>query len=155
MYEYWKPNLKRNKLIRKYRSVIPDWVTWWFIASLITLLILTSCKPTERIITNTEYKDRVEYRDRLQRDSIYVQDSIHIREKGDTIWIETFKFKYVDKLLRDTVSIADTVRTETVNTEYVRTNVIYWYQKYPMYLGYLAIILLAVYVGLKLKKIWL
>lgn len=150
MYEKWKP-----KLIRRYRQLIPDWLTVWIIISLLILLILTSCKPIERVITNTEYKDRIEYRDRLQRDSIYVQDSTHVKEKGDTIWIEKFKYIYKDKLVRDTVNITDTVRTVTVNTEYVTTNVIYWYQKYPMYLGYLAIIMLAVYVGLKLKKLWL
>lgn len=147
MYEYWK--IKKYK--KKINETFPDWILIWVFISLI--FFLSCCKPIEKTVTKTEYK--VEYRDKLQRDSIYMQDSVYIRDKGDTIWIEKFKYIYKDKLIRDTVNITDTVRVESKESFPVITNVIYWYQKYPMYLGYIVILLLAIYIGSKLKKLWL
>lgn len=149
MYEKWS----LNKNIKRYRQLFPDWLTWWMIITLIFILFMcVSCKPVERIVTQTEYK--TEYRDRLQRDSIYVQDSVMIREKGDSVWIREVKYKYVDRFLRDTVNITDTVRFEVKERYPVTTNVIYWYQKFPMYIGWIAILLCAVWIGIKMKKLW-
>lgn len=149
MYEHWK----LNKNVRRYKQLFPDWLTMWMIITLIFILLMcVSCKPVERIVTQTEYK--TEYRDRIQKDSIYVQDSVMIREKGDSVWIREVKYKYVDRFLRDTVNITDTVKINITDTKYVTTNKIYWYQKFPMYIGWIAILLCAVWIGIKMKKLW-
>jgi hypothetical protein len=41
-----------------------------------------------------------------QRDSIWLHDSIHVTEKGDTVKIEKWHTKYIEKLVRDTAYIA-------------------------------------------------
>ena len=68
---------------------------------LVCLLLAVACSP--RIITRTE----VVYRDRVQKDSLFFRDSIYIKEKvkGDTIYIDRFRDRYVirDKLRTDTL----------------------------------------------------
>jgi hypothetical protein len=48
----------------------------------------------------------------VQRDSIYRHDSIYIREKGDTVWMERYKYVYRDKVVHDTMYVnqTDTIR---------------------------------------------
>jgi hypothetical protein len=53
---------------------------------------------------------RTEYRDNYRRDSLYLRDSIFIRERGDTVWIEKYRYLYRDKLIKDSVIINDTIR---------------------------------------------
>lgn len=53
---------------------------------------------------------RTEYKDRLQRDSIYVQDSVYIRDKGDTVFIDRWRYLYKDKLVTDTFIVSDTIQ---------------------------------------------
>lgn len=53
---------------------------------------------------------KTEYKDRLQRDSIYFRDSIIMREKGDTVIIDRWRYIYKDRLITDTLIVSDTVR---------------------------------------------
>jgi len=53
---------------------------------------------------------KVEYRDNFVRDSVYLQDSIVIRDKGDTIFFEKYKYLYRDKIVRDSVYLQDTIK---------------------------------------------
>jgi N-acetylmuramoyl-L-alanine amidase len=70
-------------------------------------LALSGCK------SNTVYVPvesvRTEYRDRLQRDSIHLYDSVFVKLKGDTIWLEKYKYIYCDRLRTDTVAQSDTI----------------------------------------------
>lgn len=80
-----------------------------FIAAL-TLLsaILTGCRSRIQYVPVESV--RTEYKDRLQRDSIYVQDSVFVREKGDTVFVDRWRYVYRDKLITDTLLVNDTVR---------------------------------------------
>lgn len=64
---------------------------------LTTLLLLQSSCSSPKIVTVTEYRDRVQRDTLTQTDSVYI--SRVIREKGDTvhIWDTIFKYKYLDK----------------------------------------------------------
>lgn len=53
---------------------------------------------------------KTEYKDRLQRDSIYFRDSIIMREKGDTMFIDRWRYLYKDRLITDTLIVSDTIR---------------------------------------------
>lgn len=53
---------------------------------------------------------RTEYKDRLQRDSIYVQDSVFVRDKGDTVFVDRWRYVYKDKSVTDTLLVNDTIR---------------------------------------------
>lgn len=53
---------------------------------------------------------KTEYKDRLQRDSIYFRDSIITKEKGDTMFIDRWRYLYKDRLITDTLIVSDTIR---------------------------------------------
>ena len=61
-------------------------------------------------LTNTITE--IEYRDRLQRDSLYFSDSVLIETKGDTVYNTKIKYRYINKLVRDTVNRFDSVYVE-------------------------------------------
>lgn len=81
---------------------------------LAVLLLAASCSP--RIIEHV--RTQIEYRDRVQKDSVYFRDSVFISEKvkGDTVYVDRFKYKYIykDKYKTDTLlrEVHDTTSVE-------------------------------------------
>lgn len=65
---------------------------------------LWSCRSVKYIPVESVKTDSI-YINQVLRDSIYRLDSIYIRDKGDTIWVEKYKYLFVDKLRHDTLYI--------------------------------------------------
>ena len=82
--------------------------------------------PVEIVRTDSIYINKV------KRDSIYQHDSIYIREKGDTVWMEKYKYVYRDKLVRDTMYIN---RTDTIREPYPVERELSRWQSMKMELG--------------------
>lgn len=84
---------------------------------------------------------KIEYRNSVSIDTIYRNDSTIIREKGDTVFLEKYKYIYKVKELKDTVNITDTITV--VNTVEVtkEVNKLYNWQVGLMVLGGAAIAL--------------
>lgn len=76
---------------------------------IICACVLCACK-VPKVVTVTEYRDRVTHDTLTRTDSVYV--ARYIREKGDTVFVvdTLFKFKYLDKV-RD-VYVHDSVPYE-------------------------------------------
>jgi ABC-type multidrug transport system permease subunit len=77
---------------------------------LITTLLLYfcySCRMPQYIPVESV---KTEYRDKILRDSVYMFDSIYVKEKGDTLIMERFRYLYKNKLIRDSIFICDTIR---------------------------------------------
>ena len=68
----------------------------------------------EREVVKTEYKTK------LERDSVYLRDSVYVIQRGDTVWVNKYKYLYKDKLRVDTLTCTDTVRQE--RTKIVEVN---------------------------------
>jgi hypothetical protein len=72
---------------------------------LLVSIAFLSCKtvyvPTESV--------RTEYTDRFLHDSIYVSDSVYIRDRGDTVFKEKWKTKYVERLRVDSFIRHDSI----------------------------------------------
>jgi len=66
-----------------------------------------SCKTLKYIPVDSI---RTEYRDKFIRDSIIRYDSIFVKEKGDTLIIERYKYLYCNKIINDSIFINDTIR---------------------------------------------
>ncbi|MDR0866591.1 MAG: hypothetical protein LBO74_16915 [Candidatus Symbiothrix sp.] len=76
------------------------------ILALLSLLILTSgCKTQQKTVYVPVETVKTEFRDNFVRDSIYINDSIVIRERGDTVFFEKYKYLYRDKIVTDSVFI--------------------------------------------------
>jgi hypothetical protein len=99
---------------------------------------------------------KTEYRNNTVRDSIYQLDSIYIKEKGDTLIMERYRYFYKDKFIRDSIFINDTIRVpypvEVVKSGKKRLT---GWQNFQVWCGRIALVgvlLLLIFFVLKLKK---
>jgi hypothetical protein len=53
---------------------------------------------------------RTEYRNTATIDSVFLRDSIFVKEKGDTLIVEKYRYLYRDRILRDSIFVNDTIR---------------------------------------------
>jgi hypothetical protein len=81
-----------------------------FIIAMIVCSFFTSCKSIEYVPIIEHHTDTL-IKTNVQHDSIYINDSTVITKKGDTVKIEKWHTKYVEKQVHDTLYIAknDTV----------------------------------------------
>lgn len=106
---------------------------------LFTLLIV-SCGTTKYVEVPVD-NIKIEYRNIERIDTFIKNDSIIIRDNGDTVFIEKYKYLYKIREVRDTVNITDTitkVRTVEVTKE---VNRIHNWQVILMVLGGVSIAL--------------
>ena len=70
-------------------------------------LLMCSCKTIEYvpIVEHETHHDSI-YFTKVQRDSIWQHDSILIKQKGDTVRIEKWHTKYIEKQVHDTTYVA-------------------------------------------------
>lgn len=73
----------------------------------IVFLLLTSCKQIE-YVTVEKVRNDTTYITKHQRDSVWLHDSIMVSEKGDTIRIEKWHTKYIEREVHDTLYQAKT-----------------------------------------------
>ena len=66
-----------------------------------------SCRTLQYVPVETV---RTEYRDNYVRDSIFRYDSIFVKDKGDTVFLERYRYLYRDKVVRDSILKTDTIR---------------------------------------------
>lgn len=118
---------------------------------LILGIIVSCCKSTKYIEVPVD-RVKIEYRNSVSIDTIYRNDSTIIRENGDTVFLEKYKYIYKVKELKDTVNITDTITV--VNTVEVtkEVNKLYNWQIVLMTLGAFAIVILLYGVIKWIKK---
>lgn len=71
-------------------------------------ILLSGCATTKYVEVPID-RVKIEYRDRVSVDTLYRNDSTIIREKGDTVFLEKYKYIYRVKELKDTVNVTDTI----------------------------------------------
>ena len=79
------------------------WLGFWLFIALLVVGWLTSCTTTERVVTVEKVKTDTTYITKHQRDSVWLHDSIRVSEKGDTIRIEKWHTKYIEREVHDTL----------------------------------------------------
>ena len=95
---------KLDSLEASYRCC---WWGFWLFIALLVVGWLTSCTTT-RVVTVERVKNDTTYITKQQRDSIWLHDSIHVMERGDTISIERWHTKYIEREVQDTLYRAKT-----------------------------------------------
>lgn len=118
-------------------------------------LMLCGCTTTkyvevEKVRTDTTYITK------WQKDSVWLHDSIMVSEKGDTIRIEKWHTKYIEKQLHDTLYSAthDTIPVICEVEKEVPAQLSSW-QKLLIKAGYLALaafIVSIIYIIIKIKN---
>lgn len=157
MPEVPREDYDEEKSDRAYKGCFWSLVLSIVTSVIVSVLLLTSCTTTkvvevERVRTDTTYITK------WQRDSVWLHDSIRVREKGDSVWVERWHTKYVERLRVDTIYRAahDTIPAPYPETEYVEKELTWW-QKLRLWLGnvvLLALLGVAVYYGYRFYKVW-
>lgn len=115
------------------------------------IFTLFSCKTTKYIevpIIKTEYINTSTI------DSIYHKDSIIYKEKGETIYIEKYKYLYKIKIQKDTINITDTI-TKVNTVEVVKyTNKLSRFQQFLLLLGLVCCVIIGYKVVNLIKNIF-
>ena len=125
----------------------------FLILALITLT-LTSCQTTKTVqvpvevpVIKTEYVNKI--------DSFYKLDSIFVNKytKGDTVFVDKEKLKYIKIVKKDTIKVTDTItkpiylnKTETKEVKYIP-----WYVKVFAYIGVFSLVAILIYSIIKFK----
>ena len=116
------------------------------------LLLFASCTTTE-YVTVEKVRTDTTYITKHQRDSIWLHDSIQVTENGDTVRIEKWHTKYVEKQVHDTLykSKSDSIPVpypviKVVEKPLSKT------QKGLMFIGLLTLMAVITWAGWKLKR---
>ena len=84
---------------------------------IVITLIFLSCSCARTVYIPVE-SIRTEYKTKLEKDSIYLHDSVFVRQTGDTVFIDRYKYLYKAQIQVDTVIKVDSIQ---VPYEVVRT----------------------------------
>lgn len=103
---------------------------------ILVALLMAGCKTKERVVTVEKVRNDTTYITKHQRDSVWLHDSIHVTEKGDTIRIERWHTKYIEKATHDTLYQAthDTI-PQPYPVEKLVERELSWWQQTRMHLG--------------------
>ena len=122
------------------------------IVALLICALFGSCTTTQYVPVPEYHTDTVRISHNT-RDSIYVHDSTYIKVKGDTVRIERWHTKYIEKQVHDTIYQS---RTDSVPKPYPFVKVVEreltTNQKGLMTLGALALMAFIVWIIFKLKR---
>ena len=117
------------------------WMLLVFLCGML-LIAMGSCRSVKYVPVETIRHDSI-YITQHQRDSIYLHDSIFHKEKGDTILIEKWHTKYIEKQVHDTLI---QVERDTIPQPYpYEVEVparLSWWQKTRMHIGEVTLIAL-------------
>ena len=122
------------------------WVVVFAIA-----LMLTSCSP--KVIYVPEVHTDSIYITKHQKDSVWLHDSILVTEKGDTIRVEKWHTKYIERQVHDTCFVT---KTDSVAVPYPVKEKLTIKDKFGIYLQCMGIILgiLLVFIIIWLVTKW-
>lgn len=111
---------------------------------------ICSCRSVKYVPVETVRHDTL-YINKVRRDSIVKYDSIHVREKGDTVWLEKYRYLFVDKWRTDTVYLS---RTDSVQVPYPVERELTRWQRFRMEVGGWALLLLLAAGAYGLWRLW-
>lgn len=113
---------------------------WMFI-----IFMLASCHTQYIPVESVRY-DSI-YFAKLQKDSIYIQDSIYIKEKGDTVFIDKFKYIYKYINLQDTCYIE---KKDSILIPYPIERKLTWWEQKKLDFGSWFIGIVVIYLAYRL-----
>jgi hypothetical protein len=105
----------------------------------------------ERVRVDTTYITK------WQKDSVWLHDSIYVTERGDTVKIERWHTKYVEKQVHDTTYVAthDTIpQPYPIETIKMVEKELSWWQKLRLWIGNIGLLAILGAVGWFGVRLW-
>jgi hypothetical protein len=116
--------------------------------------VLTSCTTT-KVVTVEKVRNDTTIITKWQRDSVWLHDSVTVREKGDTVLMEKWHTKYIEKQIHDTTYVA---KHDTIPQPYpVEKKVpaeLSWWQRLRIILGNFVILAVIAIAGYWVWRLW-
>lgn len=103
----------------------------WLLFVLAVLSLLAGCRQVRYVPVETVRLDSI-YLTQTLRDSIVRYDSVYVRDKGDTLYVERWKYLYRDKVRVDTMV---SVRVDTLSVPYPVERELTRWQRLKLELG--------------------
>ena len=115
------------------------------------IVLLTSCSP--KVIYVPEVHTDSIYITKHQKDSVWLHDSILVTEKGDTIRVEKWHTKYIERQVHDTCFVT---KTDSVAVPYPVKEKLTIKDKFDIYLQCMGIVfgILLVFIVIWLVTKW-
>ena len=106
--EAWYHGLKRRP---QGEGCLLSMLSVTFIALAIALMLAFSGCTTTRYVPVEHHTTDTLIQTKVQKDSVWLHDSIHVTERGDTIRIERWHTKYIEREVHDTLyqSVRDSI----------------------------------------------
>lgn len=118
----------------------------WF---LFLLLFLCGCQTKYVPVESVRFDSL--FFSKLIRDSVYVRDSVYIRDRGDTVFVDKYKYKYVYKDRVDTFFV---YRDKEIQVPVPVERKLSWWERAKIDLG--GWVMLIVFIAFLWKlKTWL
>jgi hypothetical protein len=144
-----------KKMLEQYKT----WI-WSAIAIVVCIIIGALCSgcTTTKLVPVIEHQTDTIFLTKYQRDSIWLHDSVLVQTNGDTLIIDRWHTKYVEKQIHDTTYIAthDTIpKPYPVEKKVPAT--LSWIQQAKQYLANLVLLLIAavviIFVGRRMLRL--
>ena len=142
---------------RALKRVIKYLIIW--LVFLMLLEWLTSCTTT-KVVEVEKVRVDTTYITKWQKDSVWLHDSIHVTERGDTVRIERWHTKYVEREKHDTTYVAthDTIpQPYPVETVKEVPADLSWWQRVRLWLGNAVLLAVIGFVGywiFRFYRVW-
>ena len=139
----------RQRALKRVMKYLIIWLVF-----LMLLAWLTSCTATKYVEVEKVRIDTT-YITKWQRDSVWLHDSIQVTEKGDTVRIERWHTKYVEKQVHDTTYVAthDTIPQPYEVVKEVPAE-LSWWQRVRLWMGNAVLLALLGVVGYYGWMLW-
>ena len=119
---------------------------------MLCMVLLSGCKSTEYVPVIEHRTDTVKIT-KHQRDSVWLHDSIQVTEKGDTVRIEKWHTKYIEREVHDTLYRA---KTDSIPVPYEVIKEVpkplTLFERAMFCIGIVALMALVLFVFIKLKR---
>ena len=121
----------------------------WAIVGIVTMLLvglLAGCTTTKYVEVEKVHNDTT-YITKWQKDSVWLHDSVYVKDKGDTLLVERWHTKYIERQVHDTCYVAkiDSV-PKPYPVEKLVEKKLAWWQKTLMWAGGIGIVVLVLFI---------
>lgn len=106
------------------------------------VMMCSSCTRTVYVPQTSIQHDSI-YITKVKKDSVYLRDSVYIHEKNDTVFLEKWHTKYIERLSTDTLYIE---KSDTIREAYPVEKPLSYSEKVWMKVGQFGTILLSMVI---------